>query len=959
MGVFKSSRIKDLELQNEDLRNKIHAISEREISLQQLNETLRKMRTEVAELNSQRLSLSNEINTLRIEESDKNRLLEELKTDVTNLRAMKSEEQNNILNYSEKIKHLEADISKKTKLITEIEGDLPPEPQIDLSEQHQQKNALLDEIQKLLAQLDSQRQELSNSDEKIKRLSIRERGIINSIEDKKHELDNLENHKILSAIDELRRIEEKVERLITDQKNIVDNIGKKQRELSSLNSRLEALNVKETGAQQKLNWLNQEIENSKSAIVSVTSKLQALKDVEEEAIIKARSLDATQDNLTSLSDEQIRLQKLENSTLSNLKALDLEIENKTTEISDLNKSLNELSQKEVDLSKSLESLKHSQEQVSELNNKLRSLREEESTQIDALDTMTTELLEKQEEKQKLVSIIEKLRIEEEEKKKRIAEFDKSYGHITDVQKLKDVLREEEAVYQQQISFLKTDVAEKTNEAAAIKIAVDELREIEAGLKSRVESYEQIKQEFASLTQEVISLKERGLAANNKLIEINSEYEKQKTQIDLSNATLSELREAEKAARGRVDQLVFDSKSKNDHLTDVERNILTKEEELSELENLLAHKLKEINDNNLKVQKSFEQIELKQNELVAIDESITIKTKRLTNLSSDVSEVELKQQALLQEVNRLESLRTDLHRSVILEQETIDKVKAESQQLRELVPLLEKRREEIEQSNSELEGRFAVMFQKFNAEMNELNEKRESVESSLKKSEVDLLSKEKLLFEKVRALEESERLLSLRQAEIESFEDLLSVIDEKREQFKNDLLKLDAQAIERKNYNNDLKVESEMILKKKVIIEQSLEEMLSGINSKYIETREKRFRIEKDIKGYEDRLFELNLKINESMNELVEIQSSISTIKIEHENHRGQVIKLSTMKKRLNEEVSKNRKLLQRYQKIREKLKIETSLGESKSDQNALNDATGEAGDFPEIEISKNSNIYKI
>jgi chromosome segregation ATPase len=224
-----------------------------------------------------------------------------------------------------------------------------------------------------------------------------------------------------------------------------------------------------------------------------------------------------------------------------------------------------------------------------------------------------------------------------------------------------------------------------------------------------------------------------------------------------------------------------------------------------------------------------------------------------------------------------------------------------------------------------------MFQKFNNEMNEINKKRTVLEQIIRKKDLEIEEKDQMLFEKISALEESERILSMRQAEIDSFEELLRVIDEKKEQLKNDLLKLDSQAIERKNINKDLKTETDFILRKKVLVEQGLEEMLGTMNNKFVDTRERRYKVDKEIKDHEDRLSELNQKISDSMNELVELQNSISSIKIEHEDHRGQIMKLAAMKKKLNDEIAKNQQLLKKYQKIREKLKIEQSLARGRKD----------------------------
>lgn len=68
-----------------------------------------------------------------------------------------------------------------------------------------------------------------------------------------------------------------------------------------------------------------------------------------------------------------------------------------------------------------------------------------------------------------------------------------------------------------------------------------------------------------------------------------------------------------------------------------------------------------------------------------------------------------------------------------------------------------------------------------------------------------------------------------------------------------------------------------------------------------------------------------------MDELVELQTAISMIKVEHEEHRTNVMKLANMKKKLQEEINKNQKILQRYQKIKEKLKIEQSILRNRQD----------------------------
>jgi len=302
----------------------------------------------------------------------------------------------------------------------------------------------------------------------------------------------------------------------------------------------------------------------------------------------------------------------------------------------------------------------------------------------------------------------------------------------------------------------------------------------------------------------------------------------------------------------------------------------------------------------------------------------------------------------------------LHKRTMLEQESYDKLNKEKEKIKEILPLLEQRREEIEKGNMDLENRFTKMFQRFNTEMNEITKKRNVIDQIVQKKEKDIEEKDQMLFEKINAIEESDRLLNMRQAEIDSFEQLLKSFNEKKEQLRNDLLKLDEQIVDKKNSNDDMKLEAELILKKRTTVEQSLQELISNMNQKFIEAKEKRSKIDKEVKGYEDKVEELNHKISDSMDELVELQSSISMIKVEHEEHHGSIVKLASMKKKLHEEIAKSQRVLQRYQKIREKLKIEQSILKNRQDSIARKISIDDINDITENQQEQeNSKLFKL
>lgn len=71
MGLFESKRIKELELERDKLKEQLNNLYEREENIRHLNEVLKKMRLEVAELNEKKLALSTELEQLRDERRKK------------------------------------------------------------------------------------------------------------------------------------------------------------------------------------------------------------------------------------------------------------------------------------------------------------------------------------------------------------------------------------------------------------------------------------------------------------------------------------------------------------------------------------------------------------------------------------------------------------------------------------------------------------------------------------------------------------------------------------------------------------------------------------------------------------------------------------------------------------------------------------------------------------------------
>jgi len=191
---------------------------------------------------------------------------------------------------------------------------------------------------------------------------------------------------------------------------------------------------------------------------------------------------------------------------------------------------------------------------------------------------------------------------------------------------------------------------------------------------------------------------------------------------------------------------------------------------------------------------------------------------------------------------------------------------------------------------------------------------------------------------------------MRQEEINSFETLLKTINEQNDLLKNELLNLDTKATEKRDLISDLRLETELLQKKKIAVENNLQEVLYSMNNKLKKSTDNEVKLNSEIKEYENRLTELNTSIKESMNELVELQTSLTNIKLEHEEHRAGISKFVSMNKKLQEKISKHQTELKKYQKVSEKIKFEQAMMQKDSTSKIEKNTSREG-----VNISKASN----
>ena len=582
-----------------------------------------------------------------------------------------------------------------------------------------------------------------------------------------------------------------------------------------------------------------------------------------------------------------------------------------------------------------------------------------------------------EERRSLKESIDKIRIEEGEKKLEIEELGQRIGHLNE---MKDELQNVILSYTNQIDNIESTLKVNQERLASQNAGENEINEIgniNSDLIDKKKEIEQYIYDAHNITNKVIEeeaelvdrkesisievnqleeklLKLKGLYADlaakvnkgNEIIRqlkleeerLRTELEKKQVEISALEMNLLRLKEEEKVLLGKIGKLQSEENSKINKVREID-SVLSEKSELKNsldqehltLMNDLNEKRRLLTQSQTEYNELFEDTKIRKKELFDTEQTLSIKAQKLTNINIELMGYDKKYSSLKNEITELETFRNDLLMNIQKDKDAAEKFADQNRKLTELVPLLEKRKQEIEQGNADLEGRFTIMFQKFNHELNQINRKRSILEQIVLKKEKDVDEKDQLLFEKIAALEESERVLNMRQVELESLEKQVAGLSEHKEIFRTDLIKMEQEALERKNYHDDIRLETELLLKKKATLEKNLQELLMFMNESYERTKGRNSKFENELNYYEDQIQVYRTRIADSLKELDDIKAAVGSLKIEQEEYRSNISRLSALKKKLHEELTKHQTILQRYQKMREKLKIEQTTGKSFED----------------------------
>jgi chromosome segregation ATPase len=945
MGIFgsRSSKLKQLKTENEELKTKFHMMYEKEENNRRLEEMLKSRRQEISEIHETKKKLLLEIESVKNDEDLKREQLNELNQRIADLYEMKEELQNTILSYSTRINSMQSN---------EIVNQTTAE-----NENQKAIIQLEDKLLKLTAEEKEMRHRVTDLKEKIKKLSTSESELkekdeilslqLNEIAEKRANL-LLENNEYAEKLrltkDEvngLKNTEKKLSKLIEEKNNLIKkvngelnslkseiennaaNLNKTKYEEAELNNKLAVLQKEESLLKEKtelqeyrLLELTEESDKMLAHYSELQDKFQGLKREEKETMQKIAALHEIETQL---------LQNNENAKINNLEIDSVRIEEKEAA-----KNLSELREESSRIQASIELLLNSEKEIG------KKITEGEKN----LAENNAILYAVKSEVEGLLKILDELKEQEKNLKEKnsslhVQELNLTESISIESNKIEEIRNDLKILFAEKID-LENTIAELREEANRLTENIGMLKEKEEGIQSSKLDRAEINEMSGSLEN------------------LKQEYEEAK-------ANLNRLREEESTLQPKILQLKNEEILRAEYLEEISKNISNKVEEeksaaarIKDIENEIAEKHKIYNDINSGYEKLFEETNFKQKELYAIEQSLELKNQRLNQLNSEIEIVDKKVEKAKQELGKYEASKSEIHQKMLIEKENAVKYSEQHDKLQELIPLLEERRREIEKGNSELESRFMRMFQKFNGELNEINRKRNVLEQVVLQKEKDIDEKDQQLFEKIASLEESERVLSMRQAEIEAVEQMLETIDEQKGQIRDDLTRIDEEYKERKYYNNDLKLETELLFKKRTTLEKGLQDLLAMMNQSYSKTKERKEKLEIEAAEYEARIQYYRDKIDDAVSELAELQSTLSNSKVEYQEYKGNVSKLAAMKKKLQDEISKHQVVLHRYQKIREKLKYEQDASSPKPEESSAKSDERER----ESESHETRHVYK-
>lgn len=424
--------------------------------------------------------------------------------------------------------------------------------------------------------------------------------------------------------------------------------------------------------------------------------------------------------------------------------------------------------------------------------------------------------------------------------------------------------------------------------------------------------------------------------NNLTNELNNKIEENKSFLNNLNQeskqTLIELEASIEQKKTELKILIEEIKLRSEELENINENnsklILEAEkqtkEKIAELDLITNQKLEQISNLDSELKNLTDKFEQKKSEIQNWEEQNKANQEIIEKSKSEILELEKRVIEIHSEAKDLLSTKNEIYSEILKLQGELAVLKSEKEKTTELIQLSQKRREEIEFSNDQIEKRLLRMIQKFDDEIKELSSYKSSIEKKIHELESKVKENEDIISEKTNRLKETEDKLRLRQTELSAMNTLISNLNEKEDNLSKSISEYEREITKKRTDNQELRKNIDLLLQNKSSIENVLEELFVSSEQRLSHLRKSNLETEDELRSKEIIYEELNQKIDKAIDELVELQKSVQSQKIELEDLEIKSENLKKINQSLENEIANNNRILEQFNKMKEEISAGSS-----------------------------------
>ena len=474
---------------------------------------------------------------------------------------------------------------------------------------------------------------------------------------------------------------------------------------------------------------------------------------------------------------------------------------------------------------------------------------------------------------------------------------------------KNILEKEIDAYEKRRDDIKIKTLNLEKRYEEINQKAKEATEIEGSLRIEIERRKEEVKDLIEKQKFISNRQQENIYPDSSELQ----YEKEK---------ISEAIREENRLKESIELLSSQEALKKEQITDLDKKICDRKSQLDSL--ILDYKagVELLNAVSNKENKLDDDLKSKRESLGQLNESIEIATSRLTDLNSSLEILDEEFATLSKEIDSKKSLKIKTENELNEKTIKIKELEEYLKELKETTGILARLKNDIEDGSGLSAKRFTGILKYYSTYISEMYKQKLHLEKILDKKEKDVEEKDKLLEEKQSALYELDRTLFIDQDTAQFFSATVDKIRNQWEQIKIIVSSPTGSSFDKILKNNDKLDVNKIFREKLLVFENTMKEMTQSSGRFFNRINNKKTFLESEREEYDNRLKDLNNRIEKAVNELSNLHDSIHKIKEEHEEHRQDINKLASIKDKLQKEIKGYEATIDKYNDIMDKIKFE-------------------------------------